>query len=114
MLALAGGTAAADEKIDAAKLLGKWTPQDPNKIGKFVVEFMKDGKLTFKEDGGGKEFKAEGTYKLEGNKLSMSVKFGDKEEKMTRTISKLTDEELVSKDDAKGKEDTLVRVKDKK
>ena len=34
--------------------------------------------------------------------------------KMTRTISKLTDTEVVSKDDENGKEDTLVRIKDKK
>lgn len=99
-----------DEKIDAKKLVGKWTQKE--KKG-FIVEFTKDGKATFTSTQEGKEVKGEGTYQVDGNKLMLELKFGDMERKMTRTISKLTDTELVSEDD-KGKEDTLVRVKDKK
>ena len=58
--------------------------------------------------------KAEGTYKVDGNKLMLTLKLGDDEKKMTRTVSKLTDTELTSKDDENGKEDTLTRVKEKK
>lgn len=113
VMGLACGVAvAADEKIDAAKLVGKWEPKD-EKGAKFVVEFAKEGKLTFTIKAGDKEIKADGTYKLDGNKLALTMKFEGKEEKMTRTISKLTDTELVSKDDKDGKEDTLVRIKSK-
>lgn len=113
VLVMACGVAVADEKIDAKKLVGKWESKDP-KAPKLVVELAKDGKITITGKEGDKEFTATGTYKLEGNKISVAVKFGDKEEKMTRTISKLTDTELVSKDDATGKEDTLTRIKEKK
>jgi uncharacterized protein (TIGR03066 family) len=110
---IAGVGLAADEKIDAKKLVGKWEPKKKNENGSFVIEFTKDGKLTFTASGGGKEVKGDGTYKLDGNKLEMTTKFGDMERKMTRTINKLTDTELVSTDE-KGKEDTLVRIKGEK
>ena len=44
----------------------------------------------------------------------LTLKLGDDEVKMTRTVSKLTDTELTSKDDENGQEDTLTRVKEKK
>jgi uncharacterized protein (TIGR03066 family) len=96
-----------DDKIDAKKLLGKWSPKDKKDV---VIEFAKDGKLLVTATGGGKDFKGEGTYKLDGHKLTTTMKHGDKEETHVRTISKLTDTELVSSDE-KGKEDTLVRQK---
>jgi uncharacterized protein (TIGR03066 family) len=98
-----------DEKIDAKKLIGKWSPKDKKELS---IEFLKDGKLMVTFSGDGKELKADGTYKLDGAKLTTTLKFGDKEDSHTRTITKLTDTELVSTDE-KGKEDTLVRVKDK-
>ena len=101
--------AAAQEKIDAKKLVGKWE----NKEQKFTVEFRKDGKVSVAGGPDG-SLRADGTYKLDGNKLVMTVKFGDDQKKMTRTVSKLTDTELTSKDDETGKEDTLTRVADKK
>jgi uncharacterized protein (TIGR03066 family) len=110
---MAGAGLAADEKIDAKKLVGKWEPKDQKKGGTFVLEFTKDGKLIFHASQNGKDFNSEGTYKLDGNKLSTTMKFGDMERKMTRTINKLTDTELVSTDE-KGKEDTLVRAKGNK
>jgi uncharacterized protein (TIGR03066 family) len=113
VLALACGAAIAEDKIDAKKLIGKWEPKPPAKE-KFVVELTKDGKVTFVGKDGDTEIKAEGTYKLDGNKIALSVKFGDETKKMTRTISKLTDTEMTSKDDETGKEDTLVRIKEKK
>jgi uncharacterized protein (TIGR03066 family) len=101
---------AADEKIDAKKLVGKWQPKEEKKDAKVVIEFTKDGKALYTATADGKDFKIEGTYKLDGNKLALTMKFGDKEDTKTRTISKLTDTELTSKDE-KGKEDTLVRIK---
>jgi uncharacterized protein (TIGR03066 family) len=111
VLGLAGFATAQDGKIDEKKLLGKWQPKDP-KGEKFQIEFLKDGKVTFVSTGG-KESKADGTYKVDGNKIVLNMKFGEKEQTMTRVVSKLTDTELVSRSDAKkdDKEDTLVRVK---
>jgi uncharacterized protein (TIGR03066 family) len=99
-----------DEKIDAKKLVGKWSPKEE---ATFTVEFTKDGKATLiTTTADGKGAKVEGTYKVDGNKLTATMKVDDKERTMIRTISKLTDTELVSTDE-KGKEATLVRVKDK-
>jgi uncharacterized protein (TIGR03066 family) len=101
-----------DESIDAKKLVGKWSPKEQKDGVPVVIELTKDGKLTVRVDAKGKEITFEGTYKLDGNKLSLTTKVGDTENTKTKTITKLTDTELVSKDD-KGKEETLVRVKDK-
>jgi uncharacterized protein (TIGR03066 family) len=111
MLGLAAAGLSADDKggkVDAKKLVGKWEATKEKE--KFTVEFTKDGKTVFSAPGK-KDFKLEGTYKLDGNKLTMTMKFGDSEQKMSRTITKLTDTELTSKDDQNGKEDTLKRVK---
>ncbi len=110
----AGGVAGArDEKtIDAKLLVGKWTPKDKDKD--FVVEFTKDGKVSVAAKAGDKDLKFEGTYKLDGNKLRLKMKIGDDEKDQSRTITKLTRTELVSRDEEKGKEDTLLRVGDKK
>jgi uncharacterized protein (TIGR03066 family) len=113
VLMLAYGTARAEEKIDAKKLVGKWEPSASSKE-KFTIEFTSDGKMSFVGGEGGKDMKGEGTYKLDGNKIMLTIKIGDETRKMTRTISKLTDTELTSKDDESGKEDTLVRIKEKK
>jgi uncharacterized protein (TIGR03066 family) len=112
LMAAAGGTAAGrDEKIDAKLLVGKWTPKEEDKKGQFVVEFTKDGKVLLSAPG--KEFKAEGTYKLDGNKLSFKMKFGGEEKSQVRTVHSLTKSELVSSDE-KDRKDTLIRVGDKK
>src|SRR4051812_13093657 len=88
-----------DEKVDAKKLVGKWSPKEKKEGSSFVIEFTKDGKASFTTTEGGKEVKIEGTYKVDGNKLSTTMKIGDMERTRTRTISKLTDTELVSTDD---------------
>ena len=111
------GTAlVADDKkadaIDAKKLVGKWEPKEKKEGTTVVIEFTKDGKVVFTASADGKETKAEGTYKVDGNKLTTMMKFGDMERNATRTVTKLTDTELVSSDD-KGKETTLTRVKAK-
>jgi uncharacterized protein (TIGR03066 family) len=99
-----------DELIDAKKLLGKWCPKE---AALFTIEFTKDGKaMLVTTTADGKELKGEGTYKVDGNKLTATVKVSDKDRTITRTISKLTDTEMVCTDE-KGKETTLVRLKDK-
>jgi len=110
---LSGAVAAADEKIDAKKLIGKWEPKDAKKGPAMVMEFTKDGKLTATADLGGKEFKIDGTYKVDGNKLMMKMKFMDKEIEETVTVTKLTDDEMegTGKD---GKSEAFKKVKEVK
>jgi uncharacterized protein (TIGR03066 family) len=108
--AAGGGTADGrqPEKIDAKLLVGKWTPKDPAKSGDFVVEFTKAGRVVL-EANEGKAYKAEGTYKLDGDKLTLKLKTGEREKTTTRTVHSLTKTELVSTDDG-GSTDTLVRI----
>jgi uncharacterized protein (TIGR03066 family) len=105
------GGLTADDKIDAKKLVGKWSPKEE---AIFTVALTADGKATLvTTTSEGKVVTAEGTYKLDGNKLTATTKLDDKEQTLTFTIIKLTDDELVAKNE-KGKERTLVRIKDKK
>lgn len=111
VLTLTAG-AAQDEKIDGKKLIGKWSPKDSKKDAGLVIEFAKDNKLILSVDIAGKTEKVEGTYKLDGNKLSLAIKFGEKENKETMTIVRLGDEEMETVD-SNGKKDTLLRLKGK-
>ena len=109
VLAVAGG-AGADEKdkIDGKKLVGTWEPNEAKGDAKHVIEFTKDGKLNIKA---GAEVKYEGTYTLDGNKLSLTVKAGENEIKKMATILKLTDEVLEADGDD-GKK-SFKRIKEK-
>ena len=111
VLVLAGASAAADEKVDAKKLIGKWEPVEKKDAG-LVVEFADKGKLTVSFDLMGKTEKIEGTYKLDKDKLEIAMTFMGEEKKETLTVTKLTDDELVTKD-SKGKEEKLKRMKAK-
>lgn len=115
LMAAASGSAAQEkgEKIDAKKLVGKWEPVDEKLPpgAKVVIEFTKDGKVTVDMDFGGKKDKIEATYKLDGNKLTMTLKAGDKEKTDEMTVTKLTGGELALKDE-KGKTDEFKKVKE--
>lgn len=100
---------AADDKIDPAKIVGKWTPV--NAKTKATTEFTKDGKILLVIDAKGKEIKAEGMYKLEGTKLTITYKVGDKDSTSESVVKKLTDDELVFETPKLKKTDTLKRVK---
>src|SRR5688500_7985049 len=76
----------ADEKIDAKKLVGKWEPKEKSKSFSVVVAFAKDGKVTTIMVSDGKERREEGTYKTDGNKLSITRKSDDKEETLPLTV----------------------------
>lgn len=103
----------ADEKtadgIDAKKLVGKWTPK--KEAGKSWAKFTDDGKVTVVVTINEKEMKYEGTYKVSGNKLMVSVKVGDKEMEKTVVINELTETEMVTTDE-QGKKEFSVRKKD--
>jgi uncharacterized protein (TIGR03066 family) len=115
LLVISAGVTAQDTKgtkkdtIDTKKLIGTWEPKELPAGATATVEFTKDGKLIVSFTFGGKSDKVEGTYKLDGVKLSVDLK----EKKETSTITKLTDEELALKDD-KGKEEAFKKHKAKK
>jgi uncharacterized protein (TIGR03066 family) len=118
LLALVCGSAAQEkkdkdkdkDKFDAKKLLGKWESHPPKKGESIVMEFAANGKLLMSGDVNGKEVKVEGTYKLEGEKLSIELRHMGETVSSTITITKLTDDELEGKD-AKGKSEAFKKLK---
>lgn len=135
-LVLACGVVAGQAKLDGKLLLGRWEPvaekegkdpKDPkDKKEKapagpaMVVEFATDpkadpkgptaGKMSMTVTDAGKDYRADGTFSLEGDKLAVYLKLGDREVKETLTVKKLTADELVT-EDAKNKVETLRRKK---
>jgi len=107
--------APAADKIDKDKLVGTWTfvktsGKGPPAGATMKVTFTKDGKFSiaakFKDKD--KEFKAEGTYKIDGNKVTTTTKYGDKERTETRTVKELTDKKLVTeRKNDKGETETV-------
>ncbi len=69
----------ADDKNDAAKLLGKWevTKSTGDTPVGTIVAFEKDGKMTATVNLDGKELKLSGTYKLMEKKLKVSLKLNE-------------------------------------
>jgi len=106
VVCLLGGSVRAEEKPDYAKLIvGKWevAKADEGTVPKgTVIEFTKDGKvkLTGKKDG--EDFMFEATYKMDGNKFTVTSKQDDKERTQTITIKKISDTELTT-ENAEGK-----------
>jgi uncharacterized protein (TIGR03066 family) len=120
VLALAGAALVADDKkekdkkdpIDGKKLIGKWEPEKPKKGELASIEFTAAGKLIAIADVGGKDAKAEGTYKLDGDKLTFEITFMGETVKETITITKLTDDELEGRD-KEGKAEAFKKAKPK-
>lgn len=108
VLVVSMGAVAAADDVDVKKLIGKWETKTDKSSN--TIEFMKDGKMTLTADiGGGKDFKLDGTYKVDKDKLTFMMKFGNKETSKSVTVKKLTDEVLVT-DDGK-KETTMKKAK---
>jgi uncharacterized protein (TIGR03066 family) len=103
-----------DKKVDPAKLVGKWEltrSTDPQAPKGALVEFTKDNKVLISFSVGGKEEKSDGTYRVNGDKLS--VKLNDpeaKDKEDTDTIQTLTDEKFVLVD-KNGKENEFTKKK---
>lgn len=117
---MCGAALAGQVKVDGKLLVGKWEPavekektpdkdkppEKKEKLPAMVIEFTADGKVAMTIGEAGKEVRAEGTYKLDADKLAVSMKVLDKEIKETLTVKKLTATELVT-EDSKGKSDSL-------
>jgi uncharacterized protein (TIGR03066 family) len=114
VLVLAFGVSAADEKIDAKKLVGKWEMTGEKKKAKFTVEFTADGKLHLTGTlSDGKEFTLDGTYKVDGNKIIQTLKIMDKEQMLTVTVTEFTDDEMEGEVD-KGEKAIFKKIKTEK
>ncbi|MBA4065208.1 MAG: hypothetical protein C0501_16140 [Isosphaera sp.] len=136
VLALAAGVAVSGQApVDAKKLVGKWEPApegEPEKKDKkdkkdekkdkpppgpaMVLEFAADPKLpgegtvSLTVTTGGKEDRAGGRYKVEGDKLNVTLRLGEKEVKETLTVKALTDAALET-EDSRGKTEKFRRKK---
>jgi uncharacterized protein (TIGR03066 family) len=99
--ALTAGVSAEEKKADTAKLLlGSWeaTKADPGTlVVGAVATFAKDGTMKVVEKKDGKEETHEGTYKLDGDKMTITPKGG--EGKFTITIKKISESEMVAAND---------------
>jgi uncharacterized protein (TIGR03066 family) len=106
VVCLLGGSVRAEEKPDYAKLIvGKWEVSKADEgtvpMGT-LIEFTKDGKVKLSGTKEGKDFTAEATYKVEGNKFTVTTKQDDKERTQTITIKKISETEM-STENAEGK-----------
>jgi uncharacterized protein (TIGR03066 family) len=110
---LAGG-ARAEEKVDYAKMIvGKWevVKGDEGTVpAGMLIEFTKDGKVKLTGKKGGEDLNIEGTYKVEGDKFTVTMKQGDDEHTQTITITKITDTEMAT-ENKEGKKVMLTKKK---
>jgi uncharacterized protein (TIGR03066 family) len=98
---------------NAAKIVGKWERDE--KSDKLpsgsLIEFTSDSKVVLHMEVKGKQISAAvGTYKIDGDKLTVSAKKGDKDDIETDTIKTLTDDLLVTVG-SNGKETRLKKKK---
>jgi len=107
---------AADEKPSADKLVGTWKMTKSENLppgGSATIVYSKDGTAVATIEVMGQKLKLEAKWKIDGDKLVMTTKLGDKEKMDTDTIVTLSDTKPVTKD-SKGKTDEFERVKEEK
>jgi uncharacterized protein (TIGR03066 family) len=109
-----GSGARADDKPDYAKMLvGKWEVSKADEgtipVGA-IVEFTRDGKVKFIGKKGDEEVAIDGTYKVEKNTFTLTMKAGDQEHSETITITKMSDGEM-STENKNGKKVDLKKRK---
>src|SRR5580692_1668155 len=61
-----------------SSLIGRWEDTDPPKGGSYTIEFFKDGSVTIIGMYPGVDLRADGTYKVDGNKITMKLDSGTK------------------------------------
>jgi len=103
---LAGSAPAQDD--NTKKIVGKWVVD--KSAGDLppgtTIDFTADGKMTAELTVDGVKQKIEGKYKIDKERLEVTIKAGDMEIKETASVLKLTDTELEIKD-KDGKIDTF-------
>jgi uncharacterized protein (TIGR03066 family) len=90
-----------DEKIDTAKLVSKWEEKNTQDGEMVVMELTKDNKVHFTISGGKKDMTVDGTYKVAGSKITLTIAYAGENHVMELTVDKLTDEDLSLADDKK-------------
>lgn len=101
-----------EDKIDGKLLIGKWQPEKlPDGVDKIVVEYSKDNKVTVNLEAQGQMQKIEGTYKLDGDMLTIKLDINGTEQEQKRKIAKLTDSEMTTTDKDKGEDRKYKKVK---
>ena len=107
VLGMLGNVGAEEKKADTnkEKIVGTWEATKADEgalpVGT-VIEYGKDGKMKITAKRGDKESTTEGTYTVDGDKLHVALKAGDKDYKLVITIKKMTATEYVSENE-KGK-----------
>ena len=105
VVCLLGTGARADEKDFPKLIVGSWmvSKADEGTLPKgSVIEFSKDGKVKAVVKKDDAEMTIEGTYKLDGKKMTLIVTIDGTEKTNSVTIDKLSDTELaVEGDDGK-------------
>src|SRR5688572_7127758 len=105
VVCLVGTGARADEKDYAKQIVGKWevTKADAGSVPPgAVIEFTKDGKLKITAKKDDMEVSFDGTYKVDGSKVAMTMKLGEKERTNSITITMISDTQMsVEGDDGK-------------
>jgi uncharacterized protein (TIGR03066 family) len=109
-LAQAEAKKADKDASNKEKLVGTWEAVKGDLPEGSTVDFTKDGKLKLTAKVQDKTITMEGKYELDGNKLKVTLKQGDKEMKQTLTIKTLTDKILVTLDE-EGKTDEFKKKK---
>jgi uncharacterized protein (TIGR03066 family) len=100
-------SAAPAPKSYRGLIIGVWevTKSEDGTPPMTTLEFTKDGKLKVATKVGDQSLNIDGTYKLEGDKITVTIQSPEEKELTdTLTIIKLTDTELITKDQ-KGKTD---------
>jgi uncharacterized protein (TIGR03066 family) len=100
-LALIGTAGGQDKKgIDKAKLIGVWEVVKAEAVPPgTTIEFLKGDKLIVNTRLGGEAIKVEGDYKVDGDKISYTLRAKGQEFKNTGTIRTLSDTTLVVVDE---------------
>lgn len=113
VVALTAGARAEDKKEYAKLLVGSWEVTksfDKGPAVGAVVEFKKDGKFKATHKMDDKDVTREGTYTVDEDKVTLVMKDGEKENKITFTIKKISDKEMSTEND-EGKKVELKRKK---
>ncbi len=90
------------KKFDPAELVGKWELVKSPDAGAYqgaLFDFTKDGKLAVTIKGNGKPLTLKGDYKLDGNKLALTIVDRGVSETDVGIIKALEAEKLVLLDD---------------
>jgi uncharacterized protein (TIGR03066 family) len=103
---------AQDKTKNDQKIIGTWAVTKSEEAAPgTTLEFTKEGKLKLTLTVGGKPIFLEGSYKVEGDSIKVSLKGpGGKEKTETVKIKELTDKKLVTVDD-RGKIDEFAKKK---